>query len=707
MPLPITRNAQGHVWSNGEMLKEGQNETSGRTSQDNYGMARWNNQLFVHDRYRLMVWTNYPAAVNFQSADLVIGQATLDQNIPGGTFEGRSIGMLHVSSNVLFVTTDWKLFMFSLPITNGGRTYAPFKTIDGGQANQVKWADDNSDCAPLAMGGVCYDPVSNVLWVAQNHAGDSNPGARILRIRNIFAANPLVDLVLGQTNKTGGLKNKGKYIYDQGPFTVDATDMANPSQVFLDNYRNLYVVDSGYEGRIDNAGNRRVVRFDAAKTSPVGGIIFPNTPADAVICKPTLTTTRDYSDANRPGTPITLAFNSNNEMVLTDDTYDTPQGMHLFFYPAPQTGGNPQPTQIINTYLGQPAFCFFDGAMFVLQDHTWCRVIFHVPRPTAPLVDVTNTISTVIGATTAMGGTNVHLVGTMQWLNERGGGGTFPATSPWQVAGIALQFGGNLLTVSGTNAAGIVGSDAITITRAYAPGEGMPVINITNVPQSFPSGVATCALGGTANQHAVGRISWSNNRGGSGSTPATSAWVITGIPLSGGANLVSVSATNIFGSNAVATITMTRAPSPGEGAPYVDVTTPDMTVDESITAYTINGTNNQHVVGTMWWTNTLGGGSTFGAVTPWSIPDIALQLGDNVITVAGSNVYGDVAAASVRITREVVITATTWQVLFVTNGMGYAGAGAGLHMTERGTLVKNYDHDGYVYLQACAAAGNP
>ncbi len=703
IPLPITRNGQGIVWSNGEMLKGGVNENSGRTTVDNYGMARWNNQLFVHDRYRMMVWTNYKAAVDFQSADFVIGQSAMDKNeqypAGGATFEGRWISMLHASegSNVLFVTTDWKTFMFRLPITNGGVRYAAFKTIDGGSGISYKWADDNNPCGPLGIGSVCYDPVSNVLWATS--------GARVLRIRNIFDDFPLVDLVLGQTNKTGSLRNKGKWISDSGPFTVDATDMADPSQVYLDNYRNLYVVDGRYEG----GGNIRVVRFNEAKTYPVGGTIFPNTSADAVFCKPNLTTDRTYYDVNRPGTPITLAFNSANEMVLTEDTYSGSQGMHLYFYPTPQQTNvvNPQPTQIINTYLGQPAYCFFDGPVFVLQDHTWARVIFHVPRPIAPLVFVTNTIVTVTSASTALGGTNAHLVGTMQWSNERGGGGAFPATSPWQVTGIALQFGANLLTVSGTNTGGIVGSDAITITRAFLRGEGTPAISITNAPQSFPNGVTSCALGGVANQHAVGYISWSNNRGGSGSVAATSAWVITGIPLGGGANLISVSATNVFGSNAVASITMTRAPGPGEGAPYVDATTPDITVDESSTVYAINGTNNQNVVGIMWWTNALGGGGTLAAVTPWTIPDVPLQLGDNVITVAGSNVYGDVAADSVRIARDTVITSTNWQTLAVTNGMGYAGAGAGLRMNESSTLVKNYDRDGYVYLQAMASAGNP
>lgn len=707
IPLPITRNAQGHVWSNGEMMKEGMNENSGRTMQDHYGMARWRTQLYVRDRLRVLVWTNFQSAVTFQSADFVIGQTGLDKNEPGGTFEGRQPTMIHSASNFLFVCTDWKLFIFQTPITNTSRNYAPIKTIDGGQPNQLKWADDNSDCMPVHFTGVCYDPLSNVLWVAHNHSA-GNPGARVLRIRNPFAPIPIVDMVLGQTNKTGGLKNKGKYIEPYGPFTVDGTDMANPSLVFLDNYRNLYVVDSGYEGRVDNAGNRRVVRFDASKADSSPGL-FPNYSADAVFCKPNLTTTRDYFDANRIGTPIAISFGPSNEMVMTGDTYDgaTEQGMRVFYYPTPHVGAAPQPTHIINTYVGNPAFTFFDGATIVLQDHTWNRIIFHAPRATAPFVDVTNAIATIVATTATVGGTNVNVAGGMWWSNERGGSGTIPAAAAWQITGIPLQFGPNLITVSGTNTAGLVASDTVTITRDYAPGEGPPDVTITNHPALFPSNVTSCALGGSANIHAVGGLRWQNNRGGSGSMPAALMWSVAGIPLAGGANIITVTATNIFGSNAVASITMTRAPGPGEGAPAVVISTPDTTVDDSITTYAIAGTANQHVVGTMWWTNSLGGGGTFPAAASWSIPAVPLGMGDNFISVYGTNVYGDSASATVRITRETVITDTAWQILSVTNGRGYSGVGAGLRMNQRSTLVKNYDNDGYVYVQGHADGGNP
>ncbi len=707
IPLPITRNPQGHVWSNGEMMKEGMNENSGRTMQDHYGMTRWGTQLYVRDRQRVLVWTNFQSAVTFQSADYVIGQTGLDKNEPGGTFEGRGPTMIHSASNFLFVCTDWKLFIFQTPITNTSRTYAPIKTIDGGQLNQVRWADDSSDARPVHFNGVCYDPVSNVLWVAHNHSA-GNPGARVLRIRNPFAAIPVIDMVLGQTNKTAGLKNKGKYIEPYGPFTVDGTDMANPSLVFLDNYRNLYVVDSGYEGRVDNAGNRRVVRFDAAKADSSPGL-FPNYSADGVFCKPDLTTTRNYSDANRIGTPITVSFGPGNEMVMTGDTYDggTVQGMRVFYYPTPHSGAAPQPTHIINTYVGNPAFTFFDGDTIVLQDHTWNRVIFHVPRATAPFVDVTNAIATVTATTATIGGTNVNIVGGMWWSNEQGGGGSVPSSSAWTISGIPLYFGPNLITVSGTNAAGVVGSDSVTITRDYAPGEGLPSVAITNTPVTFPSNTASCTLGGLANTHAVGGLRWQNSRGGSGSAPAVSAWTIAGIPLSGGANVITVTATNMFGSNAVASITITREPAPGEGAPAITITTPAATVDDSVTTYAIAGTINQHVVGGMWWMNSLGGSGALAAQSPWSIPTVLLGMGDNLISVYGTNMYGDSTFATVRITREAIITDTVWQALSVTNGRGYSGAGTGLRMTERSTLVKNYDQDGYVHLQGIASSGNP
>ncbi len=90
-----------------------------------------------------------------------------------------------------------------------------------------------------------------------------------------------------------------------------------------------------------------------------------------------------------------------------------------------------------------------------------------------PVVAVTSTV-TYVGYTTtqtAIGGTNNGWVtGLMTWSNRlTGAGGTFAAAGAWRATGIALQVGANLITIRGTNAAGIGSEDSLTIMRANLP----------------------------------------------------------------------------------------------------------------------------------------------------------------------------------------------------------------------------------------------
>jgi len=84
----------------------------------------------------------------------------------------------------------------------------------------------------------------------------------------------------------------------------------------------------------------------------------------------------------------------------------------------------------------------------------------------------------------------------------------------------------------------------------------------------------------------------------------------------------------------------------------VGIITPDTTVPNNVTQYTINGTNDS-VVGTMTWANKLtGSGESFPATNNWSI-DVNLGVGGNLITVTGTNIYGDEASDSVTINRAI------------------------------------------------------
>jgi len=83
----------------------------------------------------------------------------------------------------------------------------------------------------------------------------------------------------------------------------------------------------------------------------------------------------------------------------------------------------------------------------------------------------------------------------------------------------------------------------------------------------------------------------------------------------------------------------------------LDITNENATVDSLVTAYTLGGTN-VGVVGTMTWTNALNGsGDTFAASSPWQAVDIPLAIGENLITVSGTNQYNRTASDSVTITR--------------------------------------------------------
>jgi len=84
----------------------------------------------------------------------------------------------------------------------------------------------------------------------------------------------------------------------------------------------------------------------------------------------------------------------------------------------------------------------------------------------------------------------------------------------------------------------------------------------------------------------------------------------------------------------------------------VYITNESVTVNYDISSYTIGGTNNVYIVGTMKWTNNLTGISgTIAATDSWKIENIILNLGSNTITVTGTNIYGDIASSTVTITR--------------------------------------------------------
>jgi len=246
------------------------------------------------------------------------------------------------------------------------------------------------------------------------------------------------------------------------------------------------------------------------------------------------------------------------------------------------------------------------------------------------------------------GSNNHHVVGGMRWENSLGGSGSFPAAAYWQVEGIPLAVGANVLTVTGTNAFGQASHASITVTRRE-PGTGVPFVDITNQHAIVPPEEMVCMLGGTNNAQVVGWMVWSNMLTRvHGIMPASQTWEIEDILLDVGHNTIVVYGTNKFGVSAGDTVIISRSP----GAPEVAITTPDGSVSNEVTSINIQGTAGEYVVGRLTWSNELTG--TAGSVPAgpaWQVHGMALAEGANVIRVTGTNMVGERASAAVTITR--------------------------------------------------------
>jgi hypothetical protein len=98
--------------------------------------------------------------------------------------------------------------------------------------------------------------------------------------------------------------------------------------------------------------------------------------------------------------------------------------------------------------------------------------------------------------------------------------------------------------------------------------------------------------------------------------------------------------------------------------PTAVITSPAALVTYDFPSYSVSGSNNIAVAGMLSWSNSLNasrgvvGPFTPGSFAAWSITVIPLDVGVNIITVSASNLWNDIATASVVISRGGVGTGT-------------------------------------------------
>jgi hypothetical protein len=214
---------------------------------------------------------------------------------------------------------------------------------------------------------------------------------------------------------------------------------------------------------------------------------------------------------------------------------------------------------------------------------------------TTSSVDISGTASDDTGVT------------EVTWSNSKGGSGIATGTSGWSAKSITLDEGKNLITVTATDKAGNTSTDKLTITyikpdltapvviEYTKPDTTAPVVTITSPTSGTTYGVATSSLNiaGTASDaEGVTQVAWSNSRGGSGKASGTNTWSAKGIILGEGANLITVTATDVEGNASTDTLTITY-------------TIPDTTIPDTTTNSWVELTNDNFESG---WGNFQDGG---------------------------------------------------------------------------------------------------
>jgi len=187
-------------------------------------------------------------------------------------------------------------------------------------------------------------------------------------------------------------------------------------------------------------------------------------------------------------------------------------------------------------------------------------------------------------------------VDSVSWTSSTGGSGTASGTAGWSQENILLQEGDNLLTVTANDSAGNTAEASMTVTYTPPPPDvESPVITITDPTSSetYQTSSGTLNITGTAADNVeVARVTWTNDRGGSGTATRITSWAIANIILSEGNNVITVTATDTSGNSSSDTLTVSFILPPGTyTAEFGDATAsdyPGTCLDTYINSPTIN-----------------------------------------------------------------------------------------------------------------------
>ena len=220
------------------------------------GVAVWEDQLIVADIDRLMVWNGLDTLVSGKPADVILGDTYRNERW------SSCCGRLKVDGAGRLWSLGFEgrrfLDIYDLPLTD---LSVPVHTIWTNQRLFPVLGSDESIALGQRIFGIA--PVGNgeFVWLSDT---DNN---RVLRIRDPLV-DPIVDVILGQTDVHGSHCNRDETDYTDAPWQTRrglAVDLlCVPGALSIDKFNNLWVSDHSLEVN----GNHRLLAFSADSFPP-------------------------------------------------------------------------------------------------------------------------------------------------------------------------------------------------------------------------------------------------------------------------------------------------------------------------------------------------------------------------------------------------------------------------------------------------------
>ncbi len=281
-----------------------------------------------------------------------------------------------------------------------------------------------------------------------------------------------------------------------------------------------------------------------------------------------------------------------------------------------------------------------------------------ITSPTSSTTYYTQSASVALGGTSA-DDASASGVATVTWTTNGavspaptfGSATGAPPWATWTIPSIALAAGPNLITVTATDAAGNAGTDQITVHRDNTP----PTVSIT-IPAANPfvTGSNSVNMSGSASDLvSLFRVTWSNDRGTSGTaTLLAGTWSAT-VTLASGLNVITVTAEDSAGNTSTAQRTINYDATP----PVIGITSPVANAATASANVNMNGpvTDNVQVSTVTWQNQSMAPPNTGNATvtgTTWTALNVPLVAGANTIQVTATDGVGLSSSSSVTVYRD-------------------------------------------------------